>query len=75
MAPAKISDAEAEARFTTTASGLTYDLSMPGGEGMPPMAFTATVAEGGANTAIAARLGVIATHEQGDIERLDARLF
>lgn len=32
--------------FTATTTGLTYDMAFPGGEGAPPMAFTATVAEG-----------------------------
>lgn len=41
-------DAGVNSAFTTTATGLSYDMAFPGGEGAPPMAFTATVAEGSA---------------------------
>ncbi len=38
-------DAGVNSQFTTTATGLSYDMAFPGGEGAPPMAFTSTVAE------------------------------
>lgn len=37
-----------DSSFTSTASGLTYDIAAPASEGMPPMAFTISVAEGSA---------------------------
>jgi hypothetical protein len=45
---AEAGEAGVNSKFTTTVSGLAYDLTMPGGEGMPPMTFNATVAEGSA---------------------------
>lgn len=41
-------EAGVDSQFTTTTANLGYEMTMPGGEGMPPMAFTASVAEGSA---------------------------
>lgn len=49
---AEVGDAGVNSQFTSTATGLAYDLAFPGGEGAPPMAFTATVAEGSATGGI-----------------------
>ena len=35
-----------DSQFTSEASGISYDMTMPMGEGTPPLALTATVAEG-----------------------------
>lgn len=37
-----------DSKFTSSASGLAYDIATPGSEGMPPMTFNVTVAEGSA---------------------------
>ena len=49
---AEAADAGVNSQFTTTATDIAYDMTMPGGEGMPPMTFAATVAEAGATGAI-----------------------
>lgn len=45
-------DAGVNSQFTTSTAGLTYELTMPGGESAPPMTFAATVAEGSATGGI-----------------------
>lgn len=44
---AEAGEAGVDTTFTSTAKDMTYDVSFPAGEGMPPMSVTATIAEGG----------------------------
>lgn len=41
-----------DAQFTSTVANMTYDFTMPGGEGAEPMAIAATIAEGSADGAM-----------------------
>ena len=49
---AEAAEGGVNSKFTTSATGLSYDMSLPGGEGAPPMAFTATIAEASAEGGI-----------------------